>query len=262
MKRLSLSILLAVGLLAGSAFVIPQYIADLYLNTLMGQPYEFMFDDQGETLDMGYTSLGQFEAGFSGIFLYSGIKEAMEQYAWPENEEYIDFHNLEVFSEMAEMDAFSDGKVELISWLEDDFLHYNPAFVRWGFTYMIPAPDEQLDEYTYQEIYDVVGARFVRLLAETHELLEREGKDEEANNYQTGMNSGSFDAYNFIDARQDLLADLDYDYATSNNTDSPFTPGMAYTWWIRRTLDGSEEALWEGISDILKTYDPGFWERL
>ncbi|MEL6535179.1 MAG: hypothetical protein AAFQ98_07210 [Bacteroidota bacterium] len=260
-KRLPLFLLLSVALLISSAHFLPALFTKLYLDTFKQKPYEYMFNNDGGTLNVAGYDLGLFEAGFGGLFLYSGIKDQLENMAWGKSESYRDWDNLEIFTAVADINAFTDGKTSLVTWLQDDFLHYNPAFIRWGFANMVPAPTDEIDGVTFQEIYDVAGYRFLRLLAETHELLEREGKSEEADMYQTGMNSGNFDAYNFMDAREDLLADLNNRYA-AHAADSPFTAGMAYTWWIRRTLDGSEVTLWKGISSTLRAYDRRFWSQL
>lgn len=257
-KKITLS-LCAFILLAGAAWkAYDAFIPSLYRATIMQVPYEYMFSQSGPEVTLFQQSFTSFEGGFKGLFLYSGMKTAMEESM--EDIEYSeDFYDLSVLSDYAGLPAFTDGKTELNDYMSDDFLHYNPDFVYWAFENLVPNPEETLDGYSYQSLYDIVGSRFIRLLAETYILLGY--RDEDIGYYRDGIEEGDFDAWLFTEDREFIFRDLNARYSPEG-ADSPLTANMAYTWWIRRNIDGSSYAFWDGISDILQTYDPEFYENL
>lgn len=231
------------------------YIPALFINIIANQPLDYMFSQTGEGVTVYGQTFTTYEAGFGGLLGH--VNHAMKQSLDETNPPA--YSDLRIPSDYAGLPAFSDGKTSFNYNLSDDFLHYSPAYVKWAFANLIPNSEDELDGVTYQELYTVVGARFFRILAESYVLISYLGEDVEQ--YKREMEAGDFDAWGFMRKRQYLFRGIDTRYAPKGAT-SPFTAGMAYTWWIRRHLDGSQSALWEGISEVLQAYDPEFYQKL
>ena len=244
-------------LVAAGVRTISSQVQGWYEETIRREPYEYMFEGR-RSIEIQGVEFRTFQAGFKGIFLYGGLKFIIESMMREQGHTQYqgDFYNLEVFQAIAPMPAFLDDNAMLESWTNEKFLHYNPEFVAWGFKNMIPDPNEEIDGVSYQEVYDVIGYRFVQMLAATHYALEEEGLRSEVKEYRNAMKVEDFDAYEFMGQRPFLSNSIDTHFASEYY--SSFDAGEAYCWWIRRVLDGSEEALWEGIQDVLSAYDPDF----
>lgn len=251
------------AVLAFTTAKIPSHIQSFYEHTLVKhRPYEYMFDKEGAALRLAEgKEYGAYGGGMKGLFLYSGIKSGIALYLEskgnlvPEG----DFYDLSIFSMLAQVNAFSDGKTSLNGWLSDDFLHYNPEFVEWGFANLIPKPKEKIGESTYQEVYNRVGRRFVHLLVETRLALQGVGQEQESLSYQEGMNSPNFDVYEWVSERESTLSPLNDDFGGYWVS---FHAETAYSWWVRRTIDGSDDSLWKGILRMVKKYERPYFNTV
>ena len=263
MKKLILPIVL---LTSAFVWVGHRYIGyHIYDAAWASQPYEYMFDSRGEQIAVVGERYGQFGGGMKGLIMYSGVKDALVQYMNTQQAEpitgYVDFYSFAPLEWVAQIPPFMDGKLELEMGLTDDFLHYNPEFIAWGIEAMLPDPDEvTADGPTWQEVYNVVGKRFVHMLAESHQLLESRGISSEAASYKQGMEAGGFDAYAWASERRADLRPIDEMFSEGSNIS--FDADEAYTWWVRRSLDGTEAQIWKSLLKVIKAYEKPYYREV
>ncbi len=144
------------------------------------------------------------------------------------------------------------GKLDLKS--EKEFGHYDPLFVRWAATALVPAAnDPRLREKT-QPIYD----RQVKNLARTYYVVWRvlqadpQWTSQERAAYQAMIDKGEsgFSAAT-MDAYDTLLGPAESDWGGYD----PNLVRPAATWWLRRTIDETANDWASGLERLLTTYD-------
>ena len=149
------------------------------------------------------------------------------------------------------------------------FGYYNPDIISWGVQSMLPDKDEFVGGAPIQLVYDIVFARFVRMMAETYLDLQASGDLAiEADNYYTLARAGwgnSWRDENFFDGpeyltdrferRSDILRDK---YQTRGG----WTLSLSYGFWLRRYLDGTHHELWRAMEIVLQRFDRQFLEEI
>ena len=235
-------------------------LSDIYYFALVNS-YPYMFDQQDEIELHGYP-IGRFTGGFKGIFLYSGLKEAVHSYSNGEIVLTEDFYDLTPYYQWSGMTGlFKGGETAFYSWDEPQmtpFHAYNPEIVKWGYTNLIPDPETKIADKTAQEVYDVVLSRFCRLMMESYAQLEKMGFDREVANYRSKLEGDSFEALEYFGIRYGgILTDYEdvEDY-------SGFKPSMAMSFWLRRRMDGSETEFYKGFAKVMELYDAKWFKAL
>ena len=235
-------------------------LGDIYYNSLVNS-YPYMFDQQGE-IELYGNPVGRFTGGFKGIFLYSGLKEALHTYSEGEVALTEDFYDLTPYYQWSGMiGLFKGGETVFYSWDEPQvtpFHEYNPEIVKWGYTNLIPDPETKIADKTAQEVYDVVLSRFCRLMMESYAHLEKVGFDREVANYRSKMEDDNFEALDYFENRYGgILTDYEdvEDY-------SGFKPSMAMSFWLRRRMDGSEAEFYKGFTKVMESYDAKWFKGL
>jgi len=144
------------------------------------------------------------------------------------------------------------GKLDLKN--EKTFGHYDPYFVRWAATALVPAAsDASLREKT-QRIYD----RQVKNLARTYYVVWRvlqvdpQWTSRERATYQALIDKGEggFSA-STMDLYDGLLGDSESNWGGYD----PNLVRPATTWWLRRTMDETASDWATGLERLLSTYD-------
>lgn len=157
-----------------------------------------------------------------------------------------------------------------------EFFFVNPAFVTWVSKNMIPNPrGSQLNGWLFQQIYDEGLIHHVRSLALIG-LYYRQLPDrahEAKLDYARAATRYVINDHGELDFRSDnvyLPAHIDsshkgpyYDWVSSNDL-THLDDGYNFLdvgFWLRRGIDGSDEALWTLLCDVLKIYDAEWFNR-
>ena len=134
------------------------------------------------------------------------------------------------------------------------FGHYNPEFVRWASTALVPALSDPSLRAQTQATYD----RQVRVLARTYYKVWRtlssrpDWMAKERTAYAAAMAKGEGDwSGSVVDLYNDVLG-------TAEQSWGGFDPNLvrsATMWWLRRTLDETATQWALGLERLLTTYD-------
>lgn len=150
----------------------------------------------------------------------------------------------------------NDGGLDLNN--KTRFGHYNPEFVRRLSEILLPAADDSAFREQTQEIFDA----YVRELARTYYMVHVH----------------LFSDPNFVEAEKALYlklmqndqlpgfyADKYFDFAGLGQRQNYGFNGNivknAVLFWLRRSLDGSEKAFYDGLEKLLSLYDEGFLQE-
>jgi hypothetical protein len=145
-----------------------------------------------------------------------------------------------------------DGKLDLNN--RKDFGRYDPAFVKWAVTALVPAAtDPALLEET-QPLYD----RSVSTLARTYHGVWRalsadpRWVETERKAYVAAAAKGKLDPFGpTLDLYHDVLGTSDDNWGGHD----PNHVRSATAWWLRRFHDGTAPLWAEGLERLLTTYD-------
>ncbi len=234
-------------------------LGNLYYNALINS-YPYMFDSYAE-IELNGQPVGRFTGGLKGIFLYSGLKDALHSESEGEIGLTDDFYDLTPYYQWSgKKGLFKGGELAFYSWDGPQvvpFHKYNPEIVKWGYTHLIPDPTTKIADKTAQEVYNVVLSRFCRLMVESYRYLEKTGYDREVENYNAKMYDDNFEGLEYFEHRYGgILTDYEdvEDY-------SGFKPSMAMSFWLRRRIDGSETEFWKGITKVMELYDAKWFKE-
>lgn len=144
------------------------------------------------------------------------------------------------------------GKLDLQN--AKDFGRYDPAFVKWAVTTLVPgAQDAKLREET-QPVYD----RSVRTLARTYygvwRVLSASPKwvEAERKRYLGAAAKGTLDTMGpVLKPYHDVLGTSDEEWGGND----PNHVRSATMWWLRRYSDGTAGTWAEGLKRLLLAYD-------
>lgn len=233
-----------------------------FYQTLFFNRVSYLYGDEyyekpdKDTIHLAGHTFNSYIEGAGGIAWSMGMKGAVDYFQdkrgagkFPDKESYLsyaeNFIGIPLFNE------------EMQENLNVEFRCYNPEVVRWLFDNMIPDPELVIDGHKFQEIYDVIGSRYFRLMVESYLYLQRIGVDKETHRYKMAMKNRGFDGMEYFEANYGhILPDFTYpDYAFSY-----FTPGLAVGYWLRRSIDGSAADLYNGYLKVVKLYDPAWYE--
>ena len=236
-------------------------LSGLYEKALMNS-YTYMFDDQVK-IELEGQQFGMFKGGVKGMLLYSGMKEGVNELLGGNSGNnfyditpYIKYSGgINLFENKSTSYACFGFMYEGVH----SFNHVNPTFVNWAKENLIPDPKEKIGEHTFQAVYDAIGSRFFRLMTDSYLYVQRQNLEEELFQYTVNFNNRSFNGLRYL---QNKYADVLSDYREENEQ-SKFTPGIAIGFWLRRTIDGTSDEFWDGLTTVMEQYDKTwFQERL
>jgi bifunctional DNase/RNase len=221
------------------------------------EPYEYMFDRGGEggrlVSIMGKT-YGEFMAGIGGILHYGSLSSCVADLSDATKGSYSDVRPL---AELAGLPLHSEQMND-----KQPFGFYNTALVRWGHENLIPDPELGIGDVTVRRVYDVVFARFFRMMTESYLYLVDSGKYErERRAYWRMARRGGKQRVDGIEWLQGRYGGVLDQYSVGWDGTS-MTPQMAIGFWLRRRIDGTEGELWIGLKKLLKRYDREWYRAL
>ncbi|WP_224248963.1 hypothetical protein [Hyalangium gracile] len=148
-----------------------------------------------------------------------------------------------------------NGKLNLQS--SKDFGRYDPAFVKWATTALVPAATDEALRQETQAVYD----RSARTLARTYYRVWRalsansSWVQAERKTYLSAAQRGATDAFGpTLDFYHEVLGTADENWGGHD----PNHVRSATAWWIRRSIDDTAPLWAEGLERLLTTYD-GEW---
>jgi hypothetical protein len=229
-------------------------LSSALLDDWFDRAYEYMFLDE-PVLTVGEKRIGMYIAGIRGIVLYSPLLELAGRLVGQEPE---DFYDLSPLARLAGLPLFTRQVTNTewggIYYVANDFSRYNPAFVRWAHTHLIPDPALKIKGVSCREIYRKVYARFCRLLVDSRRWLENAAdRRAEQAAYLEAMRRSDFEPEAYLKEKYGAVLDTYRPecaaYAAS------FTPEIAIGFWLRRGIDGTDGELWIGLSKLMRLYD-------
>jgi hypothetical protein len=151
------------------------------------------------------------------------------------------------------------------------FGHYNRDFIIRIRRVMIPGADDEEFRRRTQAIYDTNVRGLARIFyVSYHKLKAHPGfLRNEIKSYEAMMKSGSLDSlyyekYFYFMNPAFIKRHDDQSYLMDNGFDGGWNGNVVKTavaFWIRRSIDGSDEEFFKGLLKLMKTYDRSFLDR-
>ena len=234
--------------------IIEDFLTTL-LNDYENAQYHFQYDKP--TIQLNGKNFGKY-INFHSMFSEYGAS-ALQNVASQMSDEETEFTLTHALWAISGLNIYQTQTEES----ELPFAGLNPAFVSWAGQYLLPEPEQQFFDKSSQEIYDKMFRRMVWMLAASYEHLEASADyQSEINAYAEAMNGADFYGPGYLYER---YGNVDYSTTFFNKVYDEFPVGeyeyfyftepVAIGFWMRRKLDGSDEAVYKLLTQILEKYD-------
>lgn len=145
-----------------------------------------------------------------------------------------------------------------------EFSYINPEIVKWAHQTLIPIPQNQFYNYSYQKIYNKVFRSKMRLYALTHYHLHNITKAQQiVSTFKEELNKDdSWAPQSFVNKQ---FSDFNINGSMINpdaKDNYKWSRGDEFGFWIRRMVDGSADELWKGLEKVLSLYDNEWKESM
>jgi hypothetical protein len=145
------------------------------------------------------------------------------------------------------------------------FRKVNPETITWIANNFIPSPSTQLNmtgDPTLLKVYEENFQRLARLLVETRQhLYHNTDINAERTAYEEAMGEDGFHGPSWLSARyENLFLDQYGPEYTQGTFDTPLPP-LLVGFWLRRSMDGSSQAIWSAMGSFMMQYDPGWYMK-
>ncbi|MBB3698897.1 hypothetical protein KMW28_09005 [Flammeovirga yaeyamensis] len=127
----------------------------------------------------------------------------------------------------------------------------NTAFI-WAKENIIPDKNKQLGNHTYQEYYDVLAKRFIRLYTEGYLIANFYNLPKLSASYEESVLSNK---ENYYDWYIRLINEPHEEYYTKNTFSVHSTMDQSVTFWVRRHITQNDKAIFDLFSSIAKEFD-------
>ncbi len=200
--------------------------------------YEYMFEGEGSSgLQIGKKSYGTYLGGTRGILYYGSLASCAAEFLGEESSEWGDVSPLQRLSDIP---VFMD---------EGDQI--NPEIIIWGEKNLIPSPKSKVYGISFAQIYSMIFSRGARLMFESYMSLQKEM------NFEREQKLYLLSVYKY---EQNALDYLEQHYAgnlSEYSVDgySVLTPALAYGFWLRRGMDGTDDETIHALTALLLQYD-------
>jgi hypothetical protein len=154
-----------------------------------------------------------------------------------------------------------------------DFARYNPRFLTWAIEHGIPAAEDEAFRSLTQPIYDeflreiarayyLIHAYVTQLPPERIEQIKQSYLQEieqwQGQPYEKDFATGPGHYIQYevpeFDSNTNFISTLDL----PSNSLLVYNANVACGFWIRRDIDGTQEAFYELLQKLLETYDPEY----
>ncbi|GHN00405.1 hypothetical protein WSM22_18940 [Cytophagales bacterium WSM2-2] len=217
---------------------------------------QYLFTNR-KTIKMNGLAFGMYTE-FRSMFDNHGPKAIIEIWDKSVDDSFADL--LQSISHIRPYEYVAEGTE-----YELPFKSLNPLFVEWLQRYGMPEGDETFLGFTSKEIYETIFRRMIWMMAASHEFIADGNFDTEAQAYLEKANAASeespFSAMEYLRDRYSPTLEETTAFTKVNEKFKdeegyyPFNEYVAIGFWLRRKLDGSDEAVWNLVTDILNNYD-------
>jgi len=225
------------------------------INCWFEDPYSYMFESGDGSTVISTIDYGKYTAGIQGFMFYGSLRTCIR-----EKSNRIGRKNFPGSTALDTYSFLSGVEGAVVQNEEFGFKSIDPKFVLWAAKNIIPEPDEKVGNYDAQHVYTNVFSRYFRLMSKSYLYLEDNDLfEKEWTSYSVAVADGE-NGMNYLDRRFGstlALHDLDADWDGTS-----WTGFMAIGWWLRRYADGSADACWKGLSDMMKSYDKQWFKTL
>ncbi len=171
---------------------------------------------------------------------------------------FIDYKRLK---ELSGLPVFIKGPHSnySLNFQSQDFGYYNKDFVLWLRENFIPAVQDKEFKDQSQELYNINLKNTARVFYVTHEVLTANPtvfQQEKTFYLQLIMNRTLPDSY--IEQRFGNLSNYLQDLGYKAQDTYPYTTNSAFGFWMRRSIDGTEEEFFRLLEELMNTYDAQF----
>jgi len=146
--------------------------------------------------------------------------------------------------------------IDFLSSDEDEFLHVNEEIIVWAQRNLIPHPDLRVLGFSCQTLYDVLLKDLFRDKALGYFFLTYLfSPEEDAWEYEEEMYEDYFYGYDFLSDKYHEAA-----YDNTDDYEEAWTLVVEAGFWLRRIIDGSYDACWNALEEVMDIYDYEYYE--
>lgn len=230
-------------------------------NNEQKHPFDYPYLKTGKQIELDGTKFGQFVGGPNA--LRYEIFPAIAKNANLSYKDYWDMFYLrvevELFKSLKAPQIF-DRQDELLNWKDNwpEGFSYRENFIRWAYSNFIPQSDDIILGERAYDIYHVVYSRFFRLMVESYHLLHGAyDLDRETTWYNEAVSSDSY----LIDMLDERYKGELEDYKLGDEFYGCWEPSHAIAFWLRRTIDGNDAAVMDGLRIIMERFDQEWYNE-
>jgi hypothetical protein len=214
-----------------------------------------MIDGKGvKPSSLGQSRLGVYVGGFQTLRHDLGIAECIGRITRTHKRSFFD---LKPLADLAGIPIYAPRQGS--DHHSDKVNYYNPEFIKWATANLIPDPNAQIFNITYQQVYNVVFARFIRITTQVYKYLQQEGRFAL---YLDRYKNADFRQRKQIRSEFRKLIEDEYIKNLYGLPDYHYHAGHAVTFWMRRGMDDTHLLVWQYIETLLAKYDPQFLAEL
>jgi hypothetical protein len=137
------------------------------------------------------------------------------------------------------------------------FKNVNPAFIDWASLNLIPDPGRSLYGYQYQTLYDSIFSAFFHKLVLTQIYLERVyDRKVLMDRYYKQISEDSIQCGSWLSTELGNLNVIDH---TGKDPFTGYGQHVFLGFWLRRSMDGSEESLKKALITVMMNYDKDWY---
>ncbi len=183
---------------------------------------------------------------------------------WDENDEHPEYYGLSgCFARLLGRNPVRDDhsaveKLTGISFLsseDEDFIHINGDLIVWAQRNLIPDPELRILGFSCHTLYDAMLRDLLRDKAMGHSFLTSLfSPEEDAWEYEEEMYDEYFYGFDFLSNKYHEAA-----YYNTDDYEEAWTLVVEAGFWLRRIIDGSYDACWNALADVLEIYDYNFY---
>lgn len=180
-----------------------------------------------------------------------GLREEFAYIMWEGINQQPVYENYETIN-WSEIEEFVGLNVILSKDIHTGLNQYNPAFINWITQNLIPDPNSKgrllnkfvIKSQLYQDAYSFYFQKLVREYAKVYQELQTNnmiGKEKEL--YIKEMHKKDFEGPEYLMKKY------------------PGCSAFIYGFWLRRNMDGTSDACWNGLKKVMTLYDKDYFNK-
>lgn len=213
----------------------------------------------------------QYYEGFKGLFLYSnyvadGVNNLLKKKKinWDKDNGLNSFYNIVHFEKLSGHFLFMSRSPEVIDYQRskpiDYFEKYNPDFILWVKTNLIPESNFSINGISAKIVYSHYS-RFARLLTESYLfMLKNNSMDASSKKYISEVRNGK----DGLDLLESMFSGKlnEYKIPINSEINAPFHDYMAFGFWLRRYQDKTYDEIFDLLKIIMNRFDQTWYNEV